>query len=298
MATVTTPQRNRSLDQSHQQVRHPLERLRGYIRSYVSLEGAAFVGLFLALWFWIGLILDYGVFRFTGISWVRDTPFDWVQETPWGLRLSVLLILVAALLAGVALKVLTRLLREFRDSSLALVLERRFPQLLGDRLITAVELADVKRAADQGYSPAMVRETIHEAADRVNQVPLKEVFDWKRLYLRGGLVLALTLGLYLVAGGLFLAGDAVFGGSRHRGGFRGFHEVSGIWFERNVLLRDTIWPRRAQLELVDFPENGTLLVGRDDPAPGIKVRALVYVISGAPKREAVEGYRKWLEKGK
>jgi hypothetical protein len=292
MATVTPSNRTRSLDQSHQQVRHPLERLRGYIRAYVSLEGAAFVGLFLALWFWIGLFLDYGVFRLSGL--VLDVPFDWVQETPWGLRLVVLLVLVSALLAGVALKVLTRLLREFRDSSLALVLERRFPEQLGDRLITAVELADTRRAVEQGYSLVMVQETIHEAGDRVAHVPIKEVFDWKRLYVQGALFLGLTLGLYLLVGGLFVGLDAA-SANANLGGFGGLNETAGIWFERNVLLQDTIWPRRAHLELVDFPESGTLLVGRDDPPPGIKVRALVYIISGAPEKQAVQAYETWLK---
>ena len=36
---------------------------------------------------------------------------------------------------------LMRLLRRFRPEALALVLEKRFPKLLGDRLITAVELS-------------------------------------------------------------------------------------------------------------------------------------------------------------
>src|SRR5581483_12023553 len=102
--------------------------------------------------------------------------FDWVQETSWNVRCSVLVILLSGLLAG-AVTVLWRLFREFRDPALALVLERRFPHVLGDRLITAVELADPKKAAEIGYSPAMVQETIHEAAQRVEQLKIKEVFD-------------------------------------------------------------------------------------------------------------------------
>ena len=42
-----------------------------------------------------------------------------------------------------------------------LMLERKFPALLGDRLITAVELSDPEEAAKLGYSPAMIRETIN-----------------------------------------------------------------------------------------------------------------------------------------
>src|SRR5205085_1651648 len=110
----------------------------------------------------------------------------------------------------------------------ALVLERRFPQVLGDRLITAVELADPRKAAEVGYSPAMVQETIHEAAQRVDQLKIKEVFDWQRLRQRGMLVLMLVLGGYLLAGGIFCTAHAVQGRGFTTAGFVQFHEVAGI----------------------------------------------------------------------
>src|ERR1700757_4919656 len=70
MATVTTRPFDRpALDR---RVRHPLQALRGYIRTYVLLEGAAVAVIYLALWFWIGLLLDYGTF------WLFA--FDWIQE--------------------------------------------------------------------------------------------------------------------------------------------------------------------------------------------------------------------------
>ena len=185
---------------AHQRIRSPLERLRRFIRTYVSLEGAAVVGLYLTLWFWIGLVLDYGVFRLFH--------FDWVQETAWGFRCGVLVVLLSGLLAAAALTVLTRLFREFRDAALALVLERRYPQILGDRLITAVELADPRKAAEIGYSPAMVQETIHEAAQRVDQLQIKEVFDWERLVRRGVLIGILLMGGYFAAVGIFCTANA------------------------------------------------------------------------------------------
>src|SRR5262245_39084297 len=106
------------------EVMHPLERLRGTIRRYVTLEGLAVVGIYLALWFWIGLALDFGVFKTFRV--------DWVQELPKGVRGGLLLVLVAGLVAVVAMKVVRRLMVEFRPPSLALVLERRFPEQLGD----------------------------------------------------------------------------------------------------------------------------------------------------------------------
>ncbi len=278
MATISTPATTRSLAESHRQVRSPLDRLRGYIRTYVGLEGALVFGLYVALWFWIGLAIDYGFFKLFKI--------DWVQQLPWEFRAGLLAVLTVGLVAAVALKVVTRLFREFRDAALALVLERRFPQILGDRLITAVELSDPDKAAEQGYSPAMVRETIHEAARRVADLPIQEVFDWKRLKRRGVLVGLLTVGLYLLVGGGFTAFASVQQGGFTLAGFSDLNEVAGIWFERNILLQDTIWPRRAHLELVDFPASGEIRMGRGATPPTLRARALKYVVAGAPSRQA------------
>ncbi|HEY7327457.1 MAG TPA: hypothetical protein VH592_07455 [Gemmataceae bacterium] len=287
MASITTPGRLRNLAEAHQRVRSPLERLRRFIRAYVSLEGAAVVALYLTLWFWIGLVLDYGVFRLFH--------FDWVQETTWGVRCGVFLVLVSGLLAALVLTVVTRLFREFRDVALALVLERRYPDALGDRLITAVELADPRKAAEIGYSPAMVQETIHEAAARVEQLKIKEVFDWQRLIRRGILISILVFGGYLVAGGLFCATNAMQDRGFTTAGFTQFHDVAGIWFERNILLHNVIWPRQAYLEYLDVPTfNGEYRIGRGDRGPTIRARALKYVIAGAPGKRAVDSYRAWL----
>src|ERR1051325_4527146 len=75
MATVSAPPR-RAFDRvdTQRRVRHPLQALRKYIRLYVVLEGLLVAFVYLALWFWIGLALDYGLFLIPGLS------FDWVQE--------------------------------------------------------------------------------------------------------------------------------------------------------------------------------------------------------------------------
>jgi hypothetical protein len=258
-------------------VMHPLERLRGTIRRYVTLEGLAVVGVYLALWFWIGLALDFGVFKAFRV--------DWVQELPKGVRGGLLLALVLGLLAVVAVKVVRRLLVEFRPPALALVLERRFPQQLGDRLITAVELADLDRAVEQGYSRAMIEQTIADAVTRVETVPVNEVFNWGRLKRLDGWFLGLTLGVYLLVGFAYsmttrtnpLADYAVR-----------FNNVAVIWFERNVLLWNTIWPRQAHLVLLDFPESGDLRVGRDAPSPRLRVKAIKWLVADGT---APEGWR-------
>src|SRR5208283_5468076 len=87
------------------------------------------------------------------------------------LRITMLAILVGALIALVAFKIFQRLFKEFSDSAVALLLERRYPKELGDRLITAVELADPKLSEKYGYSQAMVDATIRDAAERVEKLP-------------------------------------------------------------------------------------------------------------------------------
>ncbi len=287
MATATPPARTGNLNDAHRKIRHPLGRLRTWIRGYVTLEGALVLVLYLALWFWIGLLLDYGTFK------LMD--YDWVQDMPKAVRVVVLVLLVAGLLAAVTLKVVMRLFTEFRDVALALVLEHRFPKILGDRLITAIELHDTRRAEKQGYSVAMINQTVHEAAARVDQLPIGKVFNWKRLTRQTVAVIALTVVSYALAlGGFALADSWVANKSSVGEGVRDFHQVAGIWFERDVLLRDTIWPRRAFLQVISWPndENGkplaSIAIGQNAPPQAIRVRALQYVVAD---RKAAEGWR-------
>src|SRR5262249_47534374 len=60
-----------------------------------------------------------------------------------------------------------------------------------------------------------------------------------------------TLGLYLLVLGVCaafgIAGPGEFPGR--------FSQVAGIWVERNVMLRDTEWPRQTHLEFIGFKES-------------------------------------------
>src|SRR5262249_44535202 len=109
MATVTNPLPGPILTEQkradlQRKVRDPLERLRSTIYRYVAIEGVAVLALYLACWFWIGLVLDYGFFRIFHLDWVE------LLQGYWGLRLTGLLILLGGLLAVVAVKVVLRLL--------------------------------------------------------------------------------------------------------------------------------------------------------------------------------------------
>jgi hypothetical protein len=278
MATIADVPTTSTPAAAQQRVRHPLQRLRGSIRTYVITEGLLLLTLYLALWFWIGLFLDYGFFKLFAV--------DWVQELPHSFRLVALIVLSAGLLALVVLKVFLRLAREFGDPALALVLERRFPQLLGDRLITSVELADPDRARVFGFSQALIDETVRDAAQRVEELSLHDVFDWQRLRRLAKIVLASTGGMLLLVG----AASGIFYHTDVRQFAGKFGDVAAIWFERNILLHDTIWPRQAYLELLDFPGE-EIKVGRDAAAPSLRVRALKWVLADADRQRAPEGWR-------
>src|SRR5438093_792329 len=116
MSTATPPRPAFDPVDSQRRVRHPLQTLRKYIRAYVFCEGLAIAVLFLAAWFWIGLVIDYGTFRLFA--------FDWLQElrdiAPDGnnalyVRLVLLGVFLAVVAALVVTKVALRWLREFKD---------------------------------------------------------------------------------------------------------------------------------------------------------------------------------------
>lgn len=256
-------------------VRHPLERLGRTIRLYVAIETLAVLVIFLSVCFWIGLFFDYGFFKAFGVDWVQELP-TWLRQF---LRMA-----FALGLAFLVVRAVIRVARRFRSDALALVLERRFPDLLGDRLITAVELADSAAAERLGYSRLMVEQTIQEAVERVDRLPIDQAFDWRRLRRLIGRALLLTVGVFAVVAGCYIAWSRMPLGEY----LVRFRNVAVIWYERNILLWNTIWPRQAHLELVGFPEGGELRIGRDSPPPALRYRATHWLVAD---HKAFEGWR-------
>lgn len=274
MATVTgTP---RSTPPRDPRVYHPLDQLRGIIRRYVVIEGILSVLIFLVVWYILALILDYGVFKV--FTW------DWVQDSPRWLRGALLAVGLSILAAILIFRIVRRLTTEFSYPALALVLERRFPAVLGDRLITAVELADVDQAARYGYSAEMIRKTIDEARERVGTVPVNDVFNWGRLRMMSLLVVGLLLGVLVAAYTSYAIAARSL--SPVRAGWKLAH-VSTILAERDFVLMDTPWPRRSLIELVDVPEKG-IRVAKDGNPPRLRIRSYRWVIAD---RTRPDGWR-------
>jgi hypothetical protein len=84
MATVLPNKPARTLAEAHQRVRHPLERIRGTIRTYLGLEGVALLLTLLALWFWVTFALDFGPFRLFDLDWVQEVPYRWARAFSLG----------------------------------------------------------------------------------------------------------------------------------------------------------------------------------------------------------------------
>jgi hypothetical protein len=125
--------------------------LRDRIRKYVLVEGISLVVAVLAGLFWLSLLAD--------IAWFRISRLELPLWFRWGFTL----LATALFVGGLLVWVLFRLLRSYESKALALVLERRFPEL-DDRLVTAVELSGTDRAAPAGLGGAMLEQTVVDAA--------------------------------------------------------------------------------------------------------------------------------------
>src|SRR5215831_17302656 len=155
------------------EVQQALREVRRGIRRYVWLEGLAAIVVALAIAFWVGLLLD------------------WLFEPTPTVRLAGM-VAAAAVALWIAYRFLLR--RAFvplNDSSLALVMERRFPEL-GEHMLTAVAMADLDAEA-ANYNPELVARTQDAAARAI------EKLDTKALFRRGPLLRMIAAAALLLA---------------------------------------------------------------------------------------------------
>ena len=198
------------------ELRQVLNDLRQRIRRYVLIDGLGQVLIAIGFCFWGSLLIDY------------------LLELPWLLRMLLLVGMLLFVLRTVWTAVLGRYFRGLKDRSLALVLERRFPQL-DDRLVTSVEMAG-RHADAPEVTQQLLQRTVDEVTGVVQQLDLKQVFDQKPLVRTTGGAVAAVLSMLIVvlaAGGLFRS-----------------------WADRNLLLANSDYPRSTVLELYAIAEPG------------------------------------------
>ncbi|UUO08973.1 hypothetical protein M4951_11785 [Blastopirellula sp. J2-11] len=211
---MTTPQPKSELPAD---LRELLGSLRRRIRLYVLLEGLALLVAWLAVTFWIGLAVDYLPVTF-GAS-----------EMPREARI-VCLVAIYGVSAYIFYRwILIRLVARMSDTSMAILIERRYPAF-HESLLTAVESPVEEDLTDVAFREGMIRQAVTQALDNSRQVKLNEIFNpWP---LTRNITLAVAL---LISVGAFAAIS-----------FDSFQ----IWGRRLYWLSDEAWPRLARIEVV------------------------------------------------
>ena len=206
----------RKHDQIAPELTQLLQNTRRRIRRFVAMDSVlALIGLFAAA-FWVGYLLDYLPVRFGGTEMPRSARAIFLTAT-------------LALLCFAAIKLLLiRLIRPLPDASLALLIERLYPQI-GGRLTTAVELLGSKRAIED-HSKSLLEQVHRQATELISQV------EMSRLLRRDTLIKkSLVTGLLTLAIACFLLIDPA---------------SLALAAKRLSLVSDTPWPRRAELQMV------------------------------------------------
>jgi hypothetical protein len=193
-----------------------LNRLRSRIRQYVFLEGLALVVALLGGLFWASFLVDWCYFSLSRL------------ELPRWFRVTVLIAGIGLLAFGLVAWVALRLLRSLRAKALALVLERRFPEL-DDRLITAVEAAEGRLPDSSPITAAMLRQTVADAVRTAGTLDLGGVFDKRPI--RRAVIMASVLAASIL--GLAVTNSAAM----------------ERWIAGYLNLRDGYWPRETELVL-------------------------------------------------
>lgn len=212
-------------------------RLRRKIRFYLASEGGGLCLFRLGILFWISLLVD----RFF-------EPMPWVR---------VLFLVAVALfwIIDITRSVILPVWRKIPDHTLAILLERRFPQL-NDALLTLVEpekkgesFSETEIVTDWEKLLAEVREKL---------LPELENLRFRPLFRLRPLIFGLL--------GALLMATSILGFAHH------YPKHFQVWQSRFLQLSETPWPRLIQLEMDSDFASGTLKIVRGSDVT-IRLRA-------------------------
>lgn len=194
--------------------------IRKTLRRYVLIQAACLCALWLFAVFWIGGLIDYLPVRAGS------------NESPTWVRIALLSAMGVGCLYVLLRKMLPRLLARLQDSSLALLIERKYPTL-NNELVTAIQLQDngqdnrdLEVSNPEAYAE-MIANVNAASSQHVGQVQPSELFHWQPLWaLAAATALACLLTITAIVA---------------------FPTWMQKWSSRLLLLSDAPWPRRAAL---------------------------------------------------
>ncbi len=197
-----------------------LNRLRTHIRRYSWAEGLTAAVAAVAISFWVSLAID------------------WLFEPSVGVRIGLLFVVAAAVMAILYRLIISRSMVPLSDRNMAILLERRFEHL-NDSVLTAVEM----RGEAQGVkaNEALLAAVQQEAAEKLSDVDVNDVFDFRPLR-RSTFAAVVAVAAVLVYAG---------GAPQH---FK-------VWARRAIMLSEETWPRQTHLVVEGF-EDGYRKVAR------------------------------------
>jgi len=192
-----------------------LANLRSRIRSYVLAEAGLLVLLLAGVAFWLGLATD------------------WFFEPSPSIRIAVYVLLSLAMLAILLWWGLTRWATKLSDRSLALLLERKFPEL-NDQLSVAVDLGE-NVADEQSVHPELAERTLQGAAEAARRLDTSAALNQPRIQRFVGGAAALVLSV---------AALAMF--------------APKVWqtYSNRLALSPDRWPRSVELTIDGFQPDG------------------------------------------
>ncbi len=193
---------------------NPLRRLRGLIRKFVLLESLIYVGIVSLLGFWVIGLIDF-----------MPVPLG-AAESPQVVRGVVLGIFLFILIGMFVWHGLRRWMQPWSDSSLALLIERKYPQFRSS-LVTAVDVSQRETDVDVGSSD-MAAQAVQLAQKEIGQVDVHTILRWSRVRYQ-----AICLGCLTVLSLLL---------------FAIFPSWTIHWAKRFFALADQPWPRMTLIQ--------------------------------------------------
>ncbi len=194
-----------------------LSEARQVLRSYLTRKWVAMTICWLLIVYWLGAAIDYLPARIGS------------DETPKSVRIAFLCIMAAGSLWLLVGWLLPRLLRRIDNSSLALLIERKHPEL-ANRLITAVQVnQSTTDVSDPAAHDQLFERVLIEADAAMVGVRIDQLFKWEPLRIlqvMAGLGITITLIVGITCWSWFAQ-----------------------WNSRLFALSNTPWPRSAVLRV-------------------------------------------------